>query len=116
MAKDFNYNSDYFIKHPAFTAFSKIDEDVSDIEYLRIIARLTIKCGIRTETEENDDRYRINFYLENTQISGDYVVDWLDVLFLSDMHTYYVVKSDPQIIKVTCYRIKRQKEKDSSKK
>lgn len=102
-----------FINNPAFTAFPTNDNRFTDNEYLRLAIRIMSKCKVDMRREERDDSYKIDFYFEGTVFEGGYVDYLMHLMRASDMYTFTVLKSRPQSVRLTCYRLKREEKTDS---
>ena len=95
---------------PALRAVNYPDAEmagVKDVDFLRMITRLTVKGGLKINVEERDDSYRAEIYLEESKLFMEHSDDLLCVLRASEEFSLCVVKSHPQTIKATCYKSKR---------
>ncbi len=100
---------DFFIDKPALSVFPTDDGRMTDMDYLRMSLGIKVKCNIEMNREESDDNYKTNIYLKGEAIEGMMVDNLMHFLRASDLYTFTVLKRNPQVIRLTCYRRKREK-------
>ena len=112
MMKEWLYANDLDDKsnRPELTIFSLNILGIPLLDYMRMALDVSKRCGMRLKIEESEDRYRFDFYLHGSVVMGRQISEWCDLIGGSELFVLSVCKGMPQTIRVSCYRMKQERE------
>ena len=92
--------------YPELAMFALNQFSIPFGEYIRMAISVSKNCGIVLHVEENDARYRFDFYLCRSVIMGEYADEWCKLFGGSEMFTMAIDPQRPQTIRASFYRLK----------
>lgn len=108
MDKYMNDHNSINVKRPPFSLFPFNTHRITDAEYMRLVFGFSKNCGIEWKMDENEERYRFDFYLHESVIDGKQISEWTTLIEESDMHIMTVLGNAPQTIRASFYRVKQK--------
>ena len=94
------------IEFPSLQIVSLNMQNIPLNEYMHYAFSVSRTCGIEMHLQEDEKKYRLDFYLHKSIIMGTAFFEWQKLISGSDMVCVAVCPDRPKTVRISCYRSK----------